>query len=85
MFFNKGFACFHLHWVEGIDLGDLWSEVRAEFNGMVIGTMRGELVMGLLREDVLEVLAPVKYDRFSQLGGLNDLGGDGGFVDLFPL
>ena len=48
MFFNKGFACFHLCWIEGINFGDLRSEVWAEFNGMVIGTMREKLVVGFL-------------------------------------
>ena len=85
VFFNKGFARFHLCWVEGIDFGDLGSEVWVEFNGVVIGTMRGELIMGFLQEDIFKVLAPVGYNWFSRLGGLSDLGGDGGLVDLFPI
>ena len=56
-----------------------------EFNGVVIGTMRGELIMGFLQEDIFKVLAPVGYNWFSRLGGLSDLGGDGGLVDLFPI
>ena len=48
MFFNKGFACFHLCWIEGKNFGDLRSEVWAEFNGVVIGTMREKLVVGFL-------------------------------------
>ena len=48
MFFDKGFAHFHLCWVEGIDFGDLGSEVWVEFNGVVVETMRGELIMGFL-------------------------------------
>ena len=47
MFFDKGFARFHLCWVEGINFGNLESEVWAKFNGVVVGTMRGELVVGL--------------------------------------
>ena len=47
VFFNKEFAHFHLCWVERIDFGDLGGEVRAEVNGMVIGAMWRELVMGL--------------------------------------
>ena len=65
VFFDKGFACFHLCWVEGIDLGDFGSEVWVKFNGVVIGMIRGELIMGFLREDVLEVFAPVRYNQFS--------------------
>ena len=48
MFSNKEFAGFHLHWVERIDLGNLGDKVQAKFNGMIIGMMRGELVMGFL-------------------------------------
>ena len=48
MFFNKGFTCFHFYWIERINFGDLGGEVWAEFNGMVIGAMRWELVMGFL-------------------------------------
>ena len=48
MFFDKGFACFHLHWFEGIDFGDLGGEIWAKFNSMVIGMMRGELIVGFL-------------------------------------
>ena len=47
MFFDKGFACFHLCWVERIDFGDLGGEVRVKVNGVVIGAMGRELVMGL--------------------------------------
>ena len=48
MFFNKGFAHLHLCWVEQIDLGDLRSEIRTKFNGMVIGTVGRELVVSFL-------------------------------------
>ena len=48
MFFNKGSAGFHLRQVERIDLGNLGDKVWAKFNGMIIETMRGKLVMGFL-------------------------------------
>ena len=48
MFFDEGFACLHLSRVEQIDLGDLGSEVRAEFNGMVIEAVGRELVVSFL-------------------------------------
>ena len=41
MFFDEGFIRFHLCWIERIDFGDLWGEVWVEFNGVVIGVMRG--------------------------------------------
>ena len=47
VFFDKGFASFHLCWVERIDFGNLGGEVRAKVDGMVIGVMWRELVMGL--------------------------------------
>ena len=47
MFFDKGFTCFHLCWVERIDFGDLGGEVWAKFDGVVIGVMERELVVGL--------------------------------------
>ena len=47
VFFDKGFACFHLHWVERIDFGDLGGKVWAKVNGVVIGAMGRELVVGL--------------------------------------
>ena len=47
MFFDKGFACFHLSWVERIDFGDLGGEVRAKFDGVIIGAMGRELVVDL--------------------------------------
>ena len=46
MFFNKGFTGFHFCWVEGIDFGDLGGEVWVKFDGMVIGAMGRELVVG---------------------------------------
>ena len=48
MFFDKGLASFHLCWVERVDFGDFGGEVRAQVNGMVIGAMGRELVMGFL-------------------------------------
>ena len=81
MFFDEGFKCFHLCWVEQIDFGNLGDEVGMEFNGVVIGIVRGELVMGLLREDVSEIFTPISYDRFDYSGRLGYLGGDGSLVD----
>ena len=48
MFFDKGFTHFHFCWVESIDFGNLGGEVWVKFNGVVIGAMRRELVMGFL-------------------------------------
>ena len=81
MFFNKGSTRLHLHWVERVNFGNFGGEVWAKFNGVVIRAMRRELIMGFLGEDISKVLAPIRYNWFSQLGGLSDLGGDGGFVD----
>ena len=81
MFFNKGFTHFHLCWVERIDFGDLGDKVRMQVNSVIIGAVRGELVMGCLGEDIFKVLAPVWYNWFSQLGGLSNLDGNGGFVN----
>ena len=47
VFFDKGFACFHLSWVERVDFGDLGGEVWVKFDGVVIGVMGRELVVGL--------------------------------------
>ena len=85
MFFNESFASLHLHWVERVDLGNFRDKVRTEFDGMVMGTMGGELVMGFLREDICKVFTPFWNNWFCWLGVLGDLGGDGGFVDLFSL
>ena len=84
MFFDKGFAGFHLCQVEGVDFGDLGSKVWTKFNGMVIRVMRGELVMGFLQKDIHEVLAPFQYDWFNWLSSLGNLGRNSGLVDLFP-
>ena len=83
MFFNEGFTCFHFCWVERVDLGNLGDKVWTKFNGMIIGVMRRELVMGFLGEDIHKVFTPIWDDWFHQLGGLGNLGGDGGLVDLF--
>ena len=48
MFFDKGFTHFHLCQVERIDIGDLGGEVWTKINGVVIGAMGRELVMGFL-------------------------------------
>ena len=85
MFFNEIFTSLHFSQVERVDLGDFGDKVRAQFNGMVVGMMERELVMGLLREYIHEVFTPLWYDWFCQLGGLGDLGGDGGLVNPFPL
>ena len=48
MLFNEGLASFHLCWVERINFGNLGGETRVKVNGMVIGMMGRELVMGFL-------------------------------------
>ena len=63
MFFDEGFTSFHLCWVERVDLGDLGGKVQMEFNGMIIGVMGRKLVVGFLREDIHEVVAPFRYDQ----------------------
>ena len=62
MFFNKGFACFHLYQIEQIDFGNFGDEVWAKFNGVVIGAVRGKLVMGFLGEDICKVVTPFQDD-----------------------
>ena len=57
-----------------MDLGDLGSEVRMEFNCVVIGVMGRELIMGFLGGDVLEVFAPLRYGWFNQSSSLGYLG-----------
>ena len=83
VFFDKGPASFHLCWVERINFGDPGGEVRVKVDGMVIGVMGRELVMGFLGEDICEVFAPFGYNGVNRRGGLGDLGGDGGSIDLF--
>ena len=56
-----------------------------KFNGVVIGAMRGKLIMGFLREDICKVRTPVRYGRFNCSGRLGYLGGDGSFVDQLPV
>ena len=58
MFFNEGFTSFHLSWVEGVDFGNLGNQVRVKFNDVIIGAMKGKLVMGLFREDICKVFTP---------------------------
>ena len=45
--FDESFASFHLHWIQQVDFGNFRDKVRAKFNGMIIGAMGRELVMGL--------------------------------------
>ena len=85
MFFNEGFTHLHLHWVERIDFGNLGDEVGAKVNGVIIGAMRGELVMGFLREDICEIFAPVRYGWFNRSCRLGNLSGDSRFIDLFSV
>ena len=74
MFFDERFACFHFCWIERIDLGNLGSEVGIKFDCVVVGAMGRELIMGFLREDVLEVLAPLRYGWFNRSSSLGYLG-----------
>ena len=85
VFFNKGLACLHLHRIERVDFGNFGNEVGAKFDGVVIGTMRGELVMSFLREDVCEVFTPIGYDWFYRSRCLSNLGRDRCFMDLFSI
>ena len=83
MFFNEVFAGLHFCWVKGVDFGDFGNKVGAEFDGVVIRTMRRKLTMGFRREDIGKVFAPFRYDQFCHLGSLCNLGGDSGLVDQF--
>ena len=64
VFFDEGFASLHFCWVEQIDLGDLWGEVRTKFNCVIVGSMGRELIMGFLGKDILEVFTPFRYGWF---------------------
>ena len=85
MLFNEGFACLHLHWVERVDFSNFGNEIGVKFNGVVIGTMRGELVVSFFREDVCKVLTPIGYDWFDRPRCLGNLGRDSRFMDLFSV
>ena len=56
-----------------------------KFDGVVIGTMRGELVMSFLGEDVCEVVTPIGYGWLNRFRGLGYLGRDSCFMDLFSV
>ena len=85
MFFNERFTRLHLRWVERVDFSNFGDKVRAKFDGVVIGMMRGKLVMSFLREDVCEVLTPIGYDWFDRSCCLGNLGRDGCLMDSFPI
>ena len=85
MFFDEGFVCFHFRRIEQVDFSNLGNEIGAKFDGVVVGTMRGELVMGFLREDVCEVFTPIRYDWFNRTSSLGNLGRDSRFMDLFSV
>ena len=83
MFFDKGFTCLHLSWIERVNFGDFGGEIWVKFDVVVIGVMRGKLIMGFLWEDICEVFTPFGYNGVNQLSGLGNLDGNGDFVDLF--
>ena len=85
VFFHKGFACLHLRRVERIDFGNFGNEVGVQFDGVIIGAMRGELVMSFLGEDVCEVFAPIGYGWLDRFRCLGNLGRDGCLMDLFSI
>ena len=85
MFVNESFACFLFFWIEGVYLSDFWNEQWFEVNGVIIWLMRGENIMGLLREYVFEVGTPVRDLLIGGFGGLGQLGGQGNLAEMFAV
>ena len=81
MLLDEVFACFHFHWIKGVDFGNFGNEVRVKFNGVVIGMMGGKLIMGFFREDIRLILLSAKlltyatyWRSFSRHPGLAIIG-----------
>ena len=83
MFINESFANFLFSRVERVDFGNLWNKRVLEFDGAIEGSMRGENVISLLREDICKVGAEVRDRDLLRLISLGELCQDGDLVDLF--
>ena len=68
-------------WVKWIDFGDMGGECRLKVDGVVIMTMWWQFGMGLFREHVREVSAPVWHGNFQGHALLGNLGGDGNLIN----
>ena len=73
MFIDESLASFLFSRVKRIDFRNLGGKGILEFNGVVKGSMRGENIIGLFREDISKISAQVwdwDFPWFLSLGEL---------------
>ena len=85
MFIDESLACFLFLWVKRIYFSDLWNERGFEINGVVIWSMRGENIMGLLREPVFEIRTPIRDLLIGDLSSLGQFSGQGDLIEMFAV
>ena len=81
MFFNEVLTGLHFCQVEAVDFCKFGNEVRVKFDGVVIGMMRRELIVGFLQKDIHKISTPFRYEWFHCLVSLHNLNGDSGLVN----
>ena len=60
VFVYKRFTCVLLFRVKRVYFSDFWNERGFKVNGVVIGSVRREDIMGLLRKYIFEIGAPIR-------------------------
>ena len=57
IFFNESFASLYFLGVERVYLGDFWSECGLKVNGVILGLLWEEGIVGDFGKDILKVFA----------------------------
>ena len=83
MFLNKGFACIFFSRIEQVDFGNLRNEGILEVDGMVKGSVRGKLFIGLFRKYIGKVGAEFRDGYFFRFLYMGNFCRYGEFVQLF--
>ena len=83
MFLDKGFACVFFSRIQWVDFGNLRSKDILEVDGMVKGSVRGKLFIGLFRKYIDNVGAEFRDGYFFRFLCLGDFCRYGEFVQLF--
>ena len=82
VFIDECLACLLFLWVERVYLGNLWNKRGFKVDGMVVGSMGREYIVGFLREHILKIRTPI---RDFLIGGFRCLGKFGGQSDLIEM
>ena len=72
-------------WVKRVYLGNLWNKRGFKVDGMVVGSMGREYIVGFLGEHILKIRTPIRDFLIGGFRCLCKFGGQSDLIEMFSI